>query len=150
MSKVNLAVVRAIIDNDLANLSGDTELVVRFTESVLARDSDTDELREAIRDQWADEGLIAIGYCISSCRVFPALSPENFDGLKRWSGLRPCSPDGLPYLGRVPGHENVIVATGHAMMGLSLGPVTGMLVSDLVMGREPSHSLEQLSPGRFS
>ena len=73
MSKVNLAVVRAIIDNDLANLSGDTELVVRFTESVLARDSDTDELREAIRDQWADEGLIAIGYCISSCRVSPAL-----------------------------------------------------------------------------
>jgi D-amino-acid dehydrogenase len=90
------------------------------------------------------------GIIKAACRVFPALSPENFDGLKRWSGLRPCSPDGLPYLGRVPGHENVIVATGHAMMGLSLGPVTGMLVSDLVMGREPSHSLEQLSPGRFS
>ena len=56
MSKVNLAVVRAIIDNDLANLSGDTELVVRFTESVLARDSDTDKLREAIRDQWPTKG----------------------------------------------------------------------------------------------
>ena len=49
-----------------------------------------------------------------------------------WSGLRPCSPDGLPYIGRVNHLKNVTIATGHGMMGLSLGAATGKLVSEIV------------------
>ena len=66
-----------------------------------------------------------------------------------WSGLRPCSPDGLPYIGRVPQVENVVVATGHGMMGLSLGPATGHLVADLIAGRKSAVDTAPFAPGRF-
>ncbi|MFZ6010661.1 MAG: NAD(P)/FAD-dependent oxidoreductase, partial [Bacteroidota bacterium] len=49
-----------------------------------------------------------------------------------WSGLRPCSPDGLPYIGRASKFENLVIATGHAMMGLSLAPGTGKIVAELI------------------
>lgn len=54
-----------------------------------------------------------------------------------WHGLRPCSPDGLPYIGRSTKWKNLVIATGHAMMGLSLAPATGKLVAELV-GRQPT------------
>jgi D-amino-acid dehydrogenase len=63
---------------------------------------------------------------------FPQFKDEDFADVKPWAGLRPCTPDGLPYIGRIPRHDNVIVATGHAMMGLSLGPVTGQLVAKML------------------
>ena len=69
------------------------------------------------------------GIIKAACRMFPGLTPGEFEGVKRWSGLRPCSPDGLPYLGRVEGREKVLVASGHAMLGLSMGPITGKLVA---------------------
>ena len=50
-----------------------------------------------------------------------------------WLGFRPCSPDGLPYIGRLKKYDNLILATGHAMMGLSLGPATGTMVRDLIL-----------------
>ncbi len=53
--------------------------------------------------------------------------------LSEWCGLRPCTPDGLPVIGPVPGVLGAYVATGHAMLGLTLGPVTGMLIADLVV-----------------
>ncbi len=81
------------------------------------------------------------------CRAFPAFSPDDFEGLEPWSGLRPCSPDGLPYIGRTPGFANVVVATGHAMLGLSLGPVTGKLVTALAAGQSADHRLD---PVRFA
>lgn len=65
-----------------------------------------------------------------------------------WSGLRPCSPDGLPYIGQL-GTEKVVVATGHSMMGLSLGPVTGELVADIVTGQQTRFDIEQLKPDRW-
>ena len=49
-----------------------------------------------------------------------------------WRGLRPCTPDGLPIIGRSHAFDNLIVAAGHAMLGMSLGPITGRLVSQLV------------------
>ena len=67
-----------------------------------------------------------------------------------WSGFRPCSPDGLPYIGAVKKVDNLIVATGHGMMGLSLGPATGKLVSQLIMGEQTSLNLALYSPDRFS
>jgi D-amino-acid dehydrogenase len=64
-----------------------------------------------------------------------------------WTGLRPCTPDGLPVIGRLA--PRVVVATGHAMKGLSLAPVTGRLVAELVTGEQPSHDLAPFSPDRF-
>lgn len=81
---------------------------------------------------------------------FPKFSARDFDGVTPWVGLRPVSPDGLPYLGPLPGLANLLVASGHAMMGLSLGPVTGRLVADLLAGAPPFRPLGALAPGRFS
>ncbi|AKD55854.1 NAD(P)/FAD-dependent oxidoreductase [Spirosoma radiotolerans] len=67
-----------------------------------------------------------------------------------WRGLRPCSPDGLPYIGRTKRFDNVILATGHGMMGLSLGPATGKLVSELVAGAADSLEITPFSPDRFA
>jgi len=67
-----------------------------------------------------------------------------------WSGLRPCSPDGLPYIGRLAGFDNLTLATGHGMMGLSLGPATGKLVAEIVDGKKTSVGIEAFEPGRFN
>jgi D-amino-acid dehydrogenase len=66
-----------------------------------------------------------------------------------WRGPRPVTPDGLPVIGRVPGRERVILATGHCMLGLSLGPVTGRLVAELAAGSAPSIDLTPLAPARW-
>jgi D-amino-acid dehydrogenase len=66
-----------------------------------------------------------------------------------WSGLRPCTPDGMPYVGRFRSFNNLIAATGHAMLGITLAAVTGNLVADLVAGRAPGLDIRQLSPDRF-
>ena len=66
--------------------------------------------------------------------------------LETWAGLRPCTPDGLPVIGRVDG---LVLATGHAMKGLSLAPVTAKLVGELVAGALPSYDLTPFSPRRF-
>jgi D-amino-acid dehydrogenase len=80
---------------------------------------------------------------------FPEFKESDFTEIKPWSGLRPCSPDGMPYIGRTKKWKNLTIATGHAMMGLSLGPVTGRLVAELLAGEKPSVSLPLLSPDRF-
>jgi D-amino-acid dehydrogenase len=81
---------------------------------------------------------------------FPKFSESDFEGVKPWAGLRPVSPDGVPYLGQVPGLTNLLAATGHAMMGLSLGPVSGRLVADLLAGDAPFRPIEAMDAGRFS
>jgi D-amino-acid dehydrogenase len=67
-----------------------------------------------------------------------------------WTGLRPCSPDGVPYVGWTRAAGRLIVATGHAMMGMSLGPVTGEMVGRLACGEEMGFPSEPLSPDRFA
>jgi D-amino-acid dehydrogenase len=81
---------------------------------------------------------------------FPKFAPEDFAGVEPWRGLRPCSPDGLPYLGRTGKFSNLILATGHAMMGMSLSPISGRLVSEIVSGEKTSFDLNLLSPDRFA
>jgi D-amino-acid dehydrogenase len=66
-----------------------------------------------------------------------------------WAGLRPCTPDGLPVIGRPAARPDLVIATGHAMKGLSLAPMTGRLVAELVTGEPPSHDLTPFSPDRF-
>jgi len=82
-------------------------------------------------------------------QYYPAFREDDFTDLPVWSGLRPVSPDGLPYVGRTKKWGNVVVATGHSMMGLSLGPVTGKLVAEVLSGETPSVPLEMLSPDRY-
>jgi D-amino-acid dehydrogenase len=81
---------------------------------------------------------------------FPTFKVDDFKDIVPWHGLRPCSPDGMPYLGRTKRVGNLVIATGHAMMGLSLGPVTGKIVQRIVSESNPSFSLELLSPDRYS
>ncbi|MEH6705447.1 MAG: FAD-dependent oxidoreductase [Galbibacter orientalis] len=64
------------------------------------------------------------------------------------SGLRPVSPDGMPYIGRTNYCKNVIFATGHAMMGWSLGPATGKLVTEIINNTKPSMDLAAFHPDR--
>ncbi|MGK6351995.1 NAD(P)/FAD-dependent oxidoreductase [Parapedobacter sp. DT-150] len=66
-----------------------------------------------------------------------------------WHGFRPCSPDGLPYLGRARSVSNLIVAGGMGMMGLSLGPAAGNIVAELAQGRQPSADISLFDPERF-
>ena len=76
----------------------------------------------------------------SISRYYPAFSADKLKG-EIWCGLRPCSPTGLPYLSRGNGFDNLVLATGHAMMGMSLGPVSGQYVADLIAQRPVQHDL---------
>ena len=68
---------------------------------------------------------------------------------KARSGLRPLSTDGLPFIGRHSSFKNLVLASGHAMMGWSLGPATGKLITELVSGYDPSLDLKPYSPERI-
>ena len=67
-----------------------------------------------------------------------------------WYGFRPCSPDGLPYIGYSNKVNNLIIAGGHAMMGLSLGPATGKVVADLAGGKNLEVDVKAFDANRFS
>jgi len=69
---------------------------------------------------------------------YPDLPVEFPAQDKIWYGLRPLSPDGLPYIGRHSTYDNIIMAGGHAMLGLSLAAATGKLVEEIVGGLETS------------
>jgi D-amino-acid dehydrogenase len=64
--------------------------------------------------------------------------------------LRPVSPDGMPYIGRFKAYPNLIAATGHAMIGISLAPVTGKLVAEIAKNEKPSIDVSLLNPDRFN
>lgn len=83
-------------------------------------------------------------------RYYPEFRTEDFAGIPPWAGLRPCSPDGLPYIGRVRRYANLSVATGHAMMGVSLGPITGQLMAEILSGGTPAMDLRLVSPDRYA
>jgi len=72
------------------------------------------------------------------------------DPLSEWCGLRPCTPDGLPIVGPCPGFGGLFVATGHAMLGLTLAPVTGKLVAEYVLDGTPSMDIRALRVDRFT
>ncbi|HRO48116.1 FAD-dependent oxidoreductase [Agriterribacter sp.] len=66
-----------------------------------------------------------------------------------WYGYRPCSADGLPYIGKIKSYSNVVIATGHAMLGLSLGAGTGKLVSEIINEEKSSINLAPFAVERF-
>lgn len=69
---------------------------------------------------------------------------------KIWYGFRPCSPDGLPYIGFSKKLKNLIVAGGHGMMGVSLAPATGKLVAQLAQGEQLATDISMYSAERFN
>ncbi len=79
----------------------------------------------------------------------PGLALEMPEQDKVWYGFRPCSPDGLPYIGYGAKYDNLLYAGGHAMMGLSLGPATGLLIAELAMGKKTSIDIRAFDPARF-
>ena len=83
----------------------------------------------------------------SSASYLPGLAEAKV--IEIWRGLRPCTPDGLPIISRVKRFENLIVAAGHAMLGMSLGPITGKLVSQLVHAEKTEVEISALSADRF-
>jgi D-amino-acid dehydrogenase len=83
-------------------------------------------------------------------QYFPAFEEKDFAEVKPWSGLRPVSPDGMPYIGRTQRWKNLTVATGHAMMGLSFAPATGRIVAEVLSGEYSPVALELMSPDRFA
>jgi len=80
----------------------------------------------------------------------PAWAPGVLELIEVWRGLRPCTPDGLPFLGRAAAYENLTVAAGHAMIGISLGPVTGAITARLVQGEDPGFDLGLCDVDRFN
>ncbi|MDN3657138.1 FAD-dependent oxidoreductase [Ferruginibacter paludis] len=67
-----------------------------------------------------------------------------------WYGFRPCTPDGVPYIGSTKKINNLFIAGGHAMSGLSLGPASGKLIAELVNGQQTSMDIKAFDPERFS
>ncbi|GGE71198.1 D-amino-acid dehydrogenase [Pedobacter psychrotolerans] len=81
-------------------------------------------------------------------KYFPDLNPSLPNEKEIWYGFRPSSPDGLPYIGRSDQRKNLIIATGHGMMGLSLGPATGLLVSQIIAEEKLEMAVESFSANR--
>jgi D-amino-acid dehydrogenase len=75
--------------------------------------------------------------------------PATVDENPVWSGFRPASPDGLPIVGYLAPDSRVLVATGHGMMGVTLGAVTGHIVADIVAERAPIVDPHPFAPTRF-
>jgi len=93
-----------------------------------------------------DEGIAAVR---AACeRFLPALAAAT--ELRRWAGLRPLTPDGLPILGFDPEVRGLVYATGHGRNGILLGPLTGEIIRDLVMHGETAVKLDPYSVVRFS
>jgi len=79
---------------------------------------------------------------------YPELEINTLEIESAKTGLRPVSPDGLPYIGRSKSVKNLTIATGHAMMGWSLGPATGKLVSEILDNKKTVMNISAFSPER--
>lgn len=82
-------------------------------------------------------------------RFFPEFDAPMPSTDKIWYGYRPCSADGLPYIGRTKKWKNLVVATGHSMLGLSLGAGTGKIVNEIINGQPVSMDIKPFSVERF-
>ena len=77
------------------------------------------------------------------------VAPVSGTAQETWFGWRPMTWDSLPIIGPVPRLANVLLATGHNMLGLSLAPTTGRLIAEMVAGRETHIDATPFSPDRF-
>jgi D-amino-acid dehydrogenase len=84
----------------------------------------------------------------AGARLYMADWPEGTVD-DEWVGMRPLAADGLPILGRVPGFENVYLATGHSMSGITLAPATGLVMAELIMTGRRADRLKPFEPARI-
>ncbi|MFC2170225.1 NAD(P)/FAD-dependent oxidoreductase [Acidobacteriota bacterium] len=102
--------------------------------------------------------LSGMDFKINLCRVDAIMQASKkylrldhgLDIVETWRGLRPCSPDGLPIIDYAPGYKNLILATGHGMLGMTLAPGTGRLVSQIICEQSPEVNLTPFSSNRFN
>jgi D-amino-acid dehydrogenase len=90
------------------------------------------------------------GYLTRIKDYYPGIDPVLPDKKDIWFGHRPCSPDGLPYLGKSEKFNNLIFATGNAMMGLSMGPASGKIVQEIIDNKKLSLDLTPFKPERYN
>ncbi len=83
-------------------------------------------------------------------RGWPAQTPTSGPGVQVWSGARPMTPDGLPVIGWIPGYQNLAVASGHAMLGLTLAPATGEAIAALLTDGRLPEAVMPFDPARFA
>lgn len=83
-------------------------------------------------------------------RYYPSFEAKFPEENQIWKGLRPCSPDGLPYIGFAPTYSNVLVGSGHSMMGISLAPATGKLLAELHQQKDTTMEIAGFEVGRFA
>lgn len=89
------------------------------------------------------------GILNSFSQYFPDIPVERPQLSEVWYGFRPLSPDGLPYIGRISGFQNCFINSGHAMLGMSLGPISGLLISQIMTNTKTSIPVHLFNPGRF-
>jgi len=82
-------------------------------------------------------------------RFYPGLKIEFPPKEKIWTGLRPVSPDGLPYIGKAEPYENLLISGGNAMLGISEGAAAGLIISDIVEKRSTPIDISAFKVGRF-
>lgn len=88
---------------------------------------------------------------IKSIKEFmPDFRAVDFSEVKTWAGLRPCTPDGLPYIGATKNSKNLYIGTGHAMLGWTLGPVTGQLLAEQITEGQMSISSPLIGVDRYA
>jgi len=82
-------------------------------------------------------------------KYLPNFKPEMPQQKDIWFGFRPVSPDGMPYIGLSNKYQNLAVATGHAMIGLGLGPATGKIISQVLNGQLTEMNITPFAVDRF-
>jgi D-amino-acid dehydrogenase len=82
-------------------------------------------------------------------KYYPDLKVDMPASEEVWYGYRPCTPDGMPYIDQSQSIKNIYIATGHGMMGMSLGPATGKMVSEIFLEKKTTIPRELMRLGRF-
>jgi D-amino-acid dehydrogenase len=112
-------------------------------------------------------GALRVAGTIEIASLSPAVSRRRIAAIRRaagryltgwergeahaeWMGMRPFLPDGLPAIGRAPGCDNLYVAAGHGMLGITLGPATGAAIADLICLGKTDVDLDPFDPARFA
>jgi D-amino-acid dehydrogenase len=104
-------------------------------------------LNHDLRPARVDAIARSAGWAIAG---WPDQTPISGTGVRIWTGPRPMTPDGLPVIGWLPGYTNLAVASGHAMLGVTLAPATGEAVAELITTGRTPEVIAPFAPARFT
>jgi glycine oxidase len=116
-------------------LQGKRYLVPRLDGKILAGSTEEDVGFDARATEEGIRGLLSFAF-----RLLPSLRAARLEA--KWAGLRPGSPDGVPFMGLVPGWKNLHVSAGHFRAGLQLSPASGLVMAQQILGQAPLIPLE--------